>query len=103
MEQPWADIGLDHHSRGPVEAPLLACSAVAACDAATGPYLISDGRPGHQAVLRAADRPLDADRRRHQLRAGPRGVAAAQYPVLAALAAGVAASAGAAVLHRQHP
>jgi cation:H+ antiporter len=92
---------------------LLTCSAVAACDAATGPHLILIGvlAIGPCCALLTAQWALTAAATCYALALGAiLGVpdhifaTAAQYALLAAVAAaGTAATAGAAVLQRQQP
>jgi cation:H+ antiporter len=92
---------------------LIACSAVAVCDAATGPHLILIGllAIGPCCALLTARWALTAAATCYALALGavlgiPDRIFAttAQYALLAAVAAaGIAATAGAALLQRQHP
>jgi hypothetical protein len=88
---------------------LLTCSAVAACDAATGPHLVLIGvlAIGPCCALLTARWALTAAATCFTLALGvPDHIFAttAQYALLAALAAaGVTATAGAAVLQRRCP
>jgi hypothetical protein len=92
---------------------LITCSAIAACDAATGPHLILIGllAAGPCCALLTARWALTATASCYALALGailgvPDHIFAttAQYALLAAVAAaGTAATAGAALLQRHHP